>query len=72
MKNILIIGAGLSTYNLVEYLKEQASLRDWKIVIADKSIETAKLRANSHPNVKATSLDVSDDSKRKELICILL
>lgn len=68
MKNILIIGAGLSTYNLVEYLKEQASLRDWKIVIADKSIETAKLRANSHPNVKATSLDVSDDSKRKELI----
>lgn len=68
MKNILIIGAGLSTYNLVEYLKTQASNRNWKIVIADKSLETAMARANSHPNVTAVALDVSDDEHRTKLI----
>ena len=68
MKNILVIGAGLSTYNLVEYLKNQASKRDWNIVIADKSLETAKARANGHPNVKAIALDVTNDEQRKALI----
>lgn len=68
MKNILIIGAGLSTYNLVEYLKTQAANRNWKIVIADKSLETALARANSHPNVSAVALDVSNDVQRTKLI----
>lgn len=68
MKNILIIGAGLSTFNLVEYLKNQASKRSWNIVIADKSLETAKARANGHPNVKALALDVTNDGQRKALI----
>lgn len=68
MKNILIIGAGLSTYTLVEYLKKQAEERNWNIVIADRDLETAMARANSHPKVKAIALDVANDEQRTALI----
>ena len=68
MKEILIIGAGLSTYSLIEYLKEQSTQRNWKIVIADKDSGQAQTKANGHPNVSAVEFDVADDNKRKSLI----
>lgn len=68
MKEILIIGAGLSTYSLIEYLKDQSSKNNWNLTIADKSLENAQSKANGHPNVHAVQFDVDNDQKRKELI----
>jgi saccharopine dehydrogenase-like NADP-dependent oxidoreductase len=68
MKEILIIGAGRSTYSLVEYLKDQSMSNGWKITIADQSLEWAQQKAGDHPNTKAVVFDVENDEKRAELI----
>ena len=61
MKNILILGAGLSTNKLIEYLLENASKHDWKVTVADISEEMARAKVNGHPNGEAKVFDINDD-----------
>lgn len=64
MQNILLIGAGRSTYSLVEYLKKHAEKEDWRIVIADQSLALAEEKAANHPRLSALEFDVNDEISR--------
>lgn len=61
MKKILIIGAGLSTTYLIDYLLEHASEYDWRITVGDISEEMAMRKVNGHPHGKAKVFDINDD-----------
>lgn len=61
MKKILIIGAGLSTIDLIDYLLENAEEYDWKITVGDISEERARKKVNGHPRGKAKIFDIKDD-----------
>lgn len=60
MKNILVIGAGLSASTLIKYLLDHSTQHDWKITLGDKNINTALKKIDSHPNGKAIAFDVFD------------
>ncbi|PTM05319.1 MAG: saccharopine dehydrogenase [Bacteroidetes bacterium] len=64
MQSILLIGAGRSTYSLVEYLKKHASSEDWRVTIADQSYELAQEKAGDHPRMEAMQFDVNDEISR--------
>jgi len=61
MKKILIIGAGLSTISLIEYLLENAEEHDWQITVGDVSEENAHKKVNSNPRGTAKVFDIMDD-----------
>jgi len=68
MKNILVIGAGLSASSLIRYLLENSEEQEWKVNIGDLSEELAKLKVNGHPNGNAFKFDVNDVKQRTEWI----
>ncbi|MEO0339373.1 MAG: saccharopine dehydrogenase C-terminal domain-containing protein [Bacteroidota bacterium] len=68
MKNILIIGAGRSSYPLIQYLLEQAPQQAWFITVADSSPERASSKIGTQSNARAIWLDVTKSNDRKELI----
>ncbi len=61
MKKILIIGAGLSTTYLIDYLLENADQYDWRITVGDISEDMARKKVNGHPRGKAKIFDINDD-----------
>jgi len=68
MKNILILGAGLSTASLIEYLLRHASEGQWNLTVADIDIETAREKLGDHPHGTAVLLDIFNESQTAELI----
>lgn len=68
MQNILIIGAGRSTYSLVEYLKRHAQPQDWQITIGDMDLELAKKRCGQHERCRPIKMDVKDEINRVSAI----
>lgn len=61
MKKILIIGAGLSTGVLIDYLLENAEKYDWEITVGDISLETAEKKVKNNPRGTAIVFDINDD-----------
>ena len=61
MKKILVLGAGLSTYSLIEYLLQHAEEFDWQITVADVNEEVARKKVNGHPRGKSKVFDINDD-----------
>ncbi len=61
MKKILIIGAGLSTISLIEYLLDNAEENDWQITVGDISEENARRKVNGNPRGTAKIFDITDD-----------
>ncbi len=68
MKNILLIGAGRSTYSLIKYIAQHADQYQWKLSIADQQLELAEEKAGWHPNFSAHLLDVRDAEQRSNMI----
>ncbi len=68
MQNILLIGAGRSTYSFVEYIKNHSESEDWYLTIADQSLELAQEKAGNHPRMEAVSFDVTDEISRVNAI----
>lgn len=68
MKNILLIGAGRSTYSLVKYLQHHAAAEDWHIHIVDQNEEWAAERAAGHARCSFSSLNITDDLRRTAAI----
>jgi saccharopine dehydrogenase-like NADP-dependent oxidoreductase len=60
MKQILVLGAGLSSSALVRYLQQQAGKLQWVITIADANIDSAILRAANMPYTNAIQLQAND------------
>src|SRR4051812_45905431 len=68
MRNILLIGAGRSATVLIEYLLNHSTQENWKLTVADTSIELAKQKVRNHANARAIKFDINDDAIRSEEI----
>lgn len=68
MSTVLVIGAGRSSSCIFPYLYQHAGENNWKVIIADVSLELALLRADNHTCAEAVQLDIQDEEKRRGLI----
>jgi len=64
MKNIFLIGAGRSASTLIKYLLDNSSKENWRITVADLSVELAKQKTNNHPNAHPIALDINNEEHR--------
>ncbi len=65
MKNILILGAGMVSRPIVNYLLDQP---DYTVVMASRTVSKAENIVGSHERGKTESLNINDDSKLERLI----
>lgn len=63
MKNILILGAGLSSTALIRYMLDKTEQEDWQIKLGDISLELAKEKISGHPRGEAFFFNVDDDDQ---------
>lgn len=68
MKNILVIGAGLSSSYLIKYLLEHATTYNWQITVVDSNIEVAQNKVANHPNATALALNVNNNEEVAQLV----
>lgn len=60
MKNILILGAGLSSSVLIDYLMDGAEENDWNISVGDYDEKLAARKIHGHSRAKSLFFDVND------------
>jgi len=65
MKNILIIGAGRSSANLIKYLLEHAEQLDWNIRVGDMDEAFALAKIGTSNRAKAFKLDAANTEQRR-------
>lgn len=68
MKKILVIGAGLSSSSLIEYLLKNSEEHNWKITVADMSEDLAKFKVKEHKNARPIGFDIFNEVQTKEEI----
>ncbi|MFV0238410.1 MAG: saccharopine dehydrogenase family protein [Flavobacteriales bacterium] len=68
MRKILIIGAGRSSFSLIQYLLNQSESEKLQIIVGDFSLENAQHKVQNHPNGKAIFLNILDENSRKKAI----
>jgi saccharopine dehydrogenase-like NADP-dependent oxidoreductase len=66
MKNILILGAGLSSSSMISYLLGQSARNEWKIAVGDVSVEVVRKKIEGHNDARGFKFDVSDGKLLKE------
>ncbi|MFT5890977.1 MAG: saccharopine dehydrogenase-like NADP-dependent oxidoreductase [Dokdonia sp.] len=67
-RTILIIGAGKSASQLVNYLLDKATTENLEVIVGDISLENAQKLVGNHPKGKAMMLDVFNKEQRAEAI----
>lgn len=60
MKKILILGAGLSTISLIDYLLNNAEENQWEITVGDIDKEAALKKINGSPFGRAITFDIKN------------
>ncbi len=65
MKSILLIGAGRSASTLIEYLLQNSEKENWKITVAELSLELALSKIKGHKNACALLFDINNEEQRK-------
>lgn len=68
MHQVLLIGAGKSATVLIDYLSEHAANGFWEVVVADRDTAALSIKIGDRPGMRATSLDITDDTKRAALV----
>jgi saccharopine dehydrogenase (NADP+, L-glutamate forming) len=68
MNSVLIIGAGLSSGALIDYVLQKAAEKGWVVIVADNDLQKAEAKVAGHPNGRAVWLDVLKTNDRRELI----
>jgi saccharopine dehydrogenase-like NADP-dependent oxidoreductase len=68
MRSILLIGAGKSSSSLIKYFLDHSSEENWKLVVADFSIESASAKTNNHPAAQPVAFDINNEQERRKLI----
>ncbi|MEA1878162.1 MAG: saccharopine dehydrogenase C-terminal domain-containing protein [Bacteroidota bacterium] len=58
MKQILLLGAGLSTTSLINYLLNHAESENWFVRIGDINLKTIKKKIREHPRAEAVVFDI--------------
>jgi saccharopine dehydrogenase (NAD+, L-glutamate forming) len=67
-RTVLVIGAGKSTSQLVNYLLTKSQHEDLKVIVGDISLPNAQKFVGDHPNGEAISLDVFNEEQRNKAI----
>jgi saccharopine dehydrogenase (NAD+, L-glutamate forming) len=67
-RTVLVIGAGKSTSQLVNYLLTKSQQEDLKVIVGDISLPYAQKLVGDHPNGEAISLDVFNEEQRNKAI----
>lgn len=68
MKNILVIGAGLSASSLLRYFTENAEKEGWYIKVGDRNGELAASKVKNCKYAEGFELDGLDESQRSPLV----
>lgn len=68
MNKILVIGAGLSSHYLIEYLAQNSLRFAWQLTVADTDENQVKEKIVPYPHVKGMVLDIQDHSRTTEVI----
>lgn len=66
MKRILVLGSGLSTSSLIEYLLGHAEKEDWLITVGDIDQGAAMLKVGGHPRGQAIAFDIFRETDRNK------
>lgn len=66
VKNVLLIGAGLSSIYLIKYLEEQAQKYNWIITVADRDIKLVQSKTGKE--TRSIELDIFNETQRNKLI----
>ncbi len=70
MQQILLLGGGLSSSSLIQYLLENSETYGWKILIGDQNMDLIHQKINNHPNANAIPFDIENQSLLNELVSI--
>lgn len=68
MNNILILGAGRSSYSLIAYLLEAGSTAGWQVVVGDISLTAAQARVGNTPYGKAIRFTLDEQGAARQAI----
>ena len=68
MKNILVLGAGRSSFSLIGYLLDKAALKGWEITVGDFSESFAREKIGSSPRGHAIRFDINDETSSTRAI----
>jgi saccharopine dehydrogenase-like NADP-dependent oxidoreductase len=68
MKVVLVLGAGLSSSSLFRYLISHSKDNDWRLIIANASIDVLSEKYGSITEIELVELDASDKARREQLI----
>jgi len=68
MKNILVIGAGLSASSMIRYFTQNAKKENWKIKVGDRDGELAKMKVGSCEQAEGFAFNALDITERQPLI----
>ncbi len=68
MKNILVIGAGLSASSMIRYFVQNAEKENWFIKVGDRDGELAKSKIGDSKNAEGFTFNALDPAERQPLI----
>lgn len=68
MKKIFVVGAGLSSASLIEYLLVNSIVYNWEVIVGDLDVESAINKLSDHPNGKAVYFDVFSEEMRNSAV----
>jgi saccharopine dehydrogenase-like NADP-dependent oxidoreductase len=68
MQTILALGAGRSSVYLIDYLLKNATQNDWKVVVADLSLQLAKSKIKKHERAEAVAIDIRNEPELVKLV----
>ncbi len=68
MKRILVLGSGLSTSSLIDYLLVHAEKENWMVTVGDIEPASAIHKINNHPRGKAITFDIFNESDKVKYI----
>jgi saccharopine dehydrogenase-like NADP-dependent oxidoreductase len=68
MKNILVIGAGLSASSMLRYFTQNAEKEDWQIKVVDQNAELAQSKVAGCSRAEGFSINALDPLERVPLI----
>lgn len=65
MKNILVLGAGLSSSSLIRYLLERCEQNEWFVKIVDQNLEMVQKKINGSKYAEAVCFNALDPKERR-------
>ena len=68
MKRILVLGSGLSTSSLIDYLLLHADDENWMVTVGDIDQKAAATKINNHPRGTAIAFDIFNETDKTRRI----